>query len=205
MAGNHSGFPQSLEIFDRLTDGVDQVDADFINILADTARQLQVALGSDPLNNFPVSSGYHSLSTIGAWLPYLFRMEFGEFKLSLPIQNTGSGTSLSDVNIDYTHPTRFSKMSTNSVPHICLVSFDDPQESSGITTRGVTMWSSISRAPYAHVNPTYYGSSGLPSGVSQHDIRGFTLRNNDTWGVEANYEQKDIQGRYWAFEPNYQA
>ena len=203
MAGTHSGFPDSLDILARLADGVNDLDAEYINVLADSARQLEVAIGVDPLNNFPVTSGYHALSTVGAWLPYLFRMEFGQFELSLPIDVSSTGVG-SDFNVTYKYPLRFNKTATNSVPHMLLFSFDDPQESQGESAGGY-IFSAVSRAPNAHCNIIHYGSTGLPTGVASGDVKGFTMRNNDTWAEELKYESKSINVRYWAFEPNYQA
>jgi hypothetical protein len=203
MAGTHSGFPQALDILFRLVDGQSKFTADYVNILADASRQLQVALGENPLGQFPTSTGYHSLSTLGAWLPYLFTMEVGRFEIELPLNQGDSGASLTDITVDYKYPTRFAKTFTNGKPHICLVSFLDPQEPVGFDSSGDT-FSSISQAPYAHVNTTYYTStSGLPSGVSQYDVRGFTLRNNDNWSDGDQYVNATVQAEYFAFEPNF--
>tara|TARA_R110002012_G_scaffold64498_1_gene169596 strand:- start:1341 stop:1970 length:630 start_codon:yes stop_codon:yes gene_type:complete len=207
MAGSHSGFPQALDILTRLVDGQSKFTADYVNILADASRQLQVALGENPLGQFPTATGYHSLSSIGAWLPYLFTMEVGRFEIELPINQGEDDSGLTDITIDYKYPTRFNKTGASgsgfTVPHICLVSFLDPQEPIGFSSSG-DVFTAVSQAPYAHVNTTFYtGSSGLPSGVSQYDVRGFTLRNNDNWSDPAQYVNATVQVEYFAFEPNF--
>tara|TARA_R110002012_G_scaffold87855_1_gene216965 strand:- start:986 stop:1618 length:633 start_codon:yes stop_codon:yes gene_type:complete len=208
MAGTFSGFPQALDILNRLVDGQSKFTAEYVNILADSARQLEVSLGADPLNQFPVAtSNYHALTTLGAFLPYLFRMEVGRFEIDLPLNQGDSTSLLTDVDFDYRYPTRFNKTASagagSAVPHICLVSFLDPQESQGESNVGA-IYSGISSAPHAHVNTVFYtSSSGLPSGVSQYDVRGFTLRNNDNWSDGYQYADSKVVVEYCAIEPNF--
>ena len=203
MAGNHSGYPEELDIIERLTDGVNKLTADQINVMGDACRQLQVAMGADPLGQFPVSSGYHAFTTLAEWFPYLFAMEFGTVDVKLPLD---SNASSSDISFNYKYPARFSKTALNGRPHVLLVSFDQMTDTElEINSHGQPVYTGVASMPIAHVNATHYDATGQPTGVDPYGVKGFTLRNNDTWGDKTLYESMTVKVHYWAFEPNYQA
>ena len=191
MAGTHSQFPESLDVLDRLADGQSYGSADLINIMADAARQMQVALGANLIaGNLPAGSAsdWATITTIQPWLQRFFRMEFGTFEIKLPIA-ADSGSLNSDYTVYYRNPQRFDHESTgsaNNIPHWIGVSFDQV---------GSEIQGAIAQQPNAHVNRVY--------NTSTNEILGFTLRNNDPWGDKDKYTSNTITGKYWAFEPQY--
>lgn len=198
MAGTHSQYPESLDILDRFADGVGYPSADTLNVMADAARQLEVALGTDPITgNLPAGSAsdWASLTTVQAWLGRFFRMEFGTFEIELPLA-AGASSWESDFSVHYQNPTRFSHSISgagNAIPHFIGVTFD--QVSSGQDRENSEVQGAIAYQPMAHVNRKYNTATGI--------IAGFTLRNSDPWGNSAYYRDMTLTGRYWAFEPEY--
>jgi hypothetical protein len=194
MSGTFSGYPEQLDILERFADGVGYPSATAINILADAARQIQVAISADPIDaNLPAgtASDWASLTTIQTWLERFFRFEVGRFSIDLPLESTTS-TLETDVTIAYRHPTRFDHKFSgagNLIPHFIGVTFDQPEGTNKETVQG-----GISYAPLGHVNRYYNPSTG--------QILGFTLRNNDPWS-DVTYKDETATGTYWAFEPEY--
>lgn len=195
MSGTHSGYPEKLDILERFADGVGYPSAGAINILADAARQLEVALGADPIEgSLPAGSAsdWASLTTIQAWLQRFFRFEIGRFTIDLPLESTGASLE-TDVTIAYRNPNRFDHRFSgagNAIPHFIGVTFDQAEGPNDETVQG-----GISYAPLGHVNRYYNVSTG--------QILGFTLRNNDPWGDGGPYRDQTVTGTYWAFEPEY--
>ena len=195
MAGTFSGYPEALDILERFADGVGYPSATAINILADAARQLEVALGADPIEgNLPAgtASDWASLTTIQAWLQRFCRMEVGRFTIELPLEPTTSGSYESDVTVPYANVSRFQHTISgagNAIPHFCAVTFEQVRGPNDEEPVGA-----IAHQPLGHVN-RYYNAAG--------NIAGFTLRNNDTWGEESKYRDMTVTGMYFAFEPEY--
>lgn len=191
MAGTFAEYPEALDILDRMADGVSYPNALFINQLGDAARQIQVALGADPIDgNLPAgtASDWAGETTIQGWMERFLRMEVGTFTIELPLEQDASGT-VTDFTVLYSNPLRFDKTNVNTIPHFCGVAFDQVAGPEGTEPQG-----GIAYQPLAHVNP-YYSSA-------TNRIVGFTLRNNE-WGTEAYYRDMTLTGRYWAFEPEY--
>lgn len=195
MAGTFSQYPEAIDVLNRLADGVGNLDANTLNVLIDSARQLEVTLGADPIGNArPAGSAsdWASLTTIQGWLQRFFRMEFGTFEIELPLA-AGASAWTTDFTVFYKNAQRFEKESAGAaanIPHFVGVTFDGIQGPNGESIGG-----SIAYQPFAHPN-LYYNSS-------TNEILGFTLRNNDSWGEATKYRDTTISGKYWAFEPKY--
>lgn len=82
--GLYSQFPTSYDILTRLADGVDRIDADWWNTLAESMYQAQVALGADPSVLGAAFGSYTSLAGINTKLA---RMEYGRFRVTVPFES----------------------------------------------------------------------------------------------------------------------
>lgn len=93
--GLHSQYPTSYDILTRLTDGVDRIDSDWWNTLAESIYQVEVALAVDPSALGAAWASYGNLAQINTKLA---RMEYGRFRVSVPFESPvtvffASGTS----------------------------------------------------------------------------------------------------------------
>jgi len=82
--GLFSVFPTSYDILTRLTDGLDRLDADWWNTLAESLRESQLALGVDPSALTAAFASYSNLAQINAKLA---RVEHGRFRVKIPFNN----------------------------------------------------------------------------------------------------------------------
>jgi hypothetical protein len=82
--GLYSQFPTSYDILTRLAEGVDRIDSDWWNALAESLYQAQVALGADPS---ALGSAFASHTNLAQINTKLARMEYGRFRVSVPFEN----------------------------------------------------------------------------------------------------------------------
>lgn len=81
--GLYSQFPTSYDILTRLTDGVDRIDSDWWNTLAEGLYQVEVALDADPSVLGAAWATYTNLLGINTKLA---RMEYGRFRITMPCE-----------------------------------------------------------------------------------------------------------------------